>query len=580
MSFPATGDQFPDAAWLPAFEQYQANDAWFSGDQAALQEVYAGTQASAGYSRGDSDATHYNKADGTKRKGGLKGLMSRFFNGKIVTEGEHRTRIHAPVASNLATLSADVLLSEPAVFRLIDADGKSIESGKTGQAATVQDRLDRIMNTERTHRALAEAAELAAGLSAVALTAHWDRATSEEPWLEATPCDAVIPEFAGGRLAAATMYTTYPQTNALGAVNEVYVHIERHEPGVVIHGLARLSVDGKIQAILPLDTIAATQHIPSIPGSRPGALFGTVELPTGIDLITVQWWRNLPTRNYRKHGVLKAMGRADFEGVEIMLDAVDEVWSSWMRDIKIARARLIVPETFLDLQGPGLGGSFDDDREILTALQYTDLGPDQGKIEAHQFSIRAEEHAATLLALTREITQHAGYSLSSYGERADAGAITATEVSDRTTMTERTRDKKFLYLAAAVKPLTHALLELDRVHYRGAGIPKGAEISIEIPELSQLDPEKEARTIQFLDSASAVSIDTKVRMQHPDWEESQISAEVARIREEKGIVLEIDAGDEDRVDPLADIDAVEPGEDDVDPTDAAADPAVREGSGR
>lgn len=538
--FPVVGDEFPSAEWAAAFAQYEANDAWYSGDQAKLQAVYAWT-AGAG-TRGDDPATHYHKASRSWRKGGARGWLSRMFNGRVVEDpGEHRTRIHAPVAGNLATLASDLLFAEPPTFRIYNAEGKPTKD-------RTQARLDAVLNSERTHRTLSHAGEETAGISAVVLTAHWDREISDVPWLQATSADAAVPEFVAGRLAAVNLYTTYPTGTGSG---QVYCHVERHEVGAIVHALLLLE-NGKVAGVARLEDRPETAHIPRIGGAVAGPIDGSIALPTGIRQLTAAWWRHLPTRAFRKHGALALAGRAVFEGAEQMLDAVDEVWSSWMRDVKIARARLIVPEAFLDVQGPGLGGAFDDDRELLTGLAFTDLGGvDRETISAHQFAIRAEEHAATLLGLTREITQHAGYSLSSYSESQSSGGVTATEVTDRTTMTERTRDKQRLYFVDAGEPIARALMALDAVHYSGRELPADVDLRIEIPPLSQIDPEKEARIMGFLRSAQAASTDTLVRMQHKDWEETQIQEEIDRIRQENGLDDEQDPALLDRVPPGA-----------------------------
>ena len=44
-------------------------------------------------------------------------------------------------------------------------------------------------------------------------------------------------------------------------------------------------------------------------------------------------------------------------------------WTSWMRDSRLARARLIVPKGYLRGKGPGQGATFDDDAEVAAALK-------------------------------------------------------------------------------------------------------------------------------------------------------------------------------------------------------------------
>jgi hypothetical protein len=50
--------------------------------------------------------------------------------------------------------------------------------------------------------------------------------------------------------------------------------------------------------------------------------------------------------------------------------------------------------------------------------------------------------------------------------------------------------------------------------------------------VSQVDPLKNAQTVQILDAARAASTATRVRMIHPDWEDDQVDAEVRTIKEE------------------------------------------------
>lgn len=561
---PEAGSAWPSPDWFYAYEQYAVNDARYSGDQQALQRAYARFDGG-GKNRGDSDAYHYNKGDGTKRTGGLKGFFYRFFNGRPIVADEARTRILSPAAYNLANLSSDLLTAEPPTFRLVDQNGKAVKS-------PAQDRIDTILNGKSTRRTLSHAAELAAGLGAVVLTAHWDPAKTDAPWLEATACDAAIPEFIGGKLEAVNLYTMHYDVNKAGVISDAYIHIERHEAARVIHGLYKITVSttmydknsfgfDTLGELVPLGTLPATEAIPLIPGSVAGPLNNTIALPTGIDLLTASWWRNRPTKIFRKYGDLSMLGRSDFEGEgEMWLDAIDEVWSSWLRDIKLAKARLIVPEQFLELQGNGTGGgytpSFDEEREILQPLNFLTL-KDNETITAQQFAIRAVEHQQTLTALTRELTQFAGYSMSTYGDEAGASK-TATEVVDRTTLTERTRDKKALYMFEALDPIAKALLALDKAHYRGPGLAVDADLDIEIPDLSQIDPEKEARTLQYLRAAQAISVRTSVDAQHPEWEQTEKDEEVARILAENNLSetpVSLDAATADRVPAGAQLDA-------------------------
>ena len=558
MPMPNPGAEWPSPMWQLAFAQYATNDARYTGDQQALQAAYARLGGQTGASRGDSDAYHYNTP--ASRRGGIMsrfaGFLYRFFNATPAQPDEARMRFLSPAAYNLANLSSDLLTAEPPVFRIVDENGKAVKS-------KAQDRVDKVLNGKATNRALAQAAELAAGLGAVVLTAKWDDGTNHDaPWMEFAACDAAIPEFIGGQLDAVNLFTVHFTTAPGKVVNDAYVHVERHEQGAIIHALYAVKVTdqryqdngfafAELGRAVPLETVDALAHIPQIAGSvrGDGELANAIILPTGIDQLTASWWRNRPTKTFRKFSNLSMLGRADFEGEgEIILDAIDEVWSSWLRDIKLAKARLIIPESMLDtVDGQS---AFDGEREILQQLAFVPKA-DQELITAQQFAIRAADHQQTLTALTRELTQFAGYSMSTYGDEAGASK-TATEVVDRTTLTERTRDKKSLYLFEAADPIARALMDLDKVHYRGPGLAPTDELDISIPDLSQIDPEKEARTLQYLRAAQAISVRTSVDMQHPEWEQSEKDAEVQRILAETGMSEEppvVDAGTVNRTNP-------------------------------
>jgi hypothetical protein len=59
-------------------------------------------------------------------------------------------------------------------------------------------------------------------------------------------------------------------------------------------------------------------------------------------------WRHIPTAAY--------WGQSDFQGIEGILDALDETYSSWMRDVQNGKGRIIVANSLLESTGPGQRG--------------------------------------------------------------------------------------------------------------------------------------------------------------------------------------------------------------------------------
>jgi ADP-ribose pyrophosphatase YjhB (NUDIX family) len=157
------------------------------------------------------------------------------------------------------------------------------------------------------------------------------------------------------------------------------------------------------------------------------------------------------------------------------------------------------------------------------------------QITSTQFDIRVEEHLATIDAIKREIASMTGYSVSHLGLKDEGGMRTATEVTADYTDSERTRDKKAMYVKPALARLAVVALKIDKVIFPSFGADPGNDIpDVEFAAVSQVDPEKQARSIQMLDMARAAATKTRVQMAHPDWEADEVDAEVALILAEQG----------------------------------------------
>lgn len=554
MPLPQPNKPFPSVDLQPVFDQYRSNRAWaFGGDQ-DIAGVYGGWDAS----RGDDPNTHYNRTSGSFL-GRVWRSMNRPFWGKSdpkVTGGvkQQKTRLHSPIAGNLSALSSDLLYAEPPRI-LVQRDGAPLPSDDD-----LSQQLAQILD-EQFEATMSEAGEWVAGVSSACLVAQWDtRDGSRRPWVTVSPADSFIPEYRGSTLTAVNLFTTYHDVAANGRTNATYTHVERHEVGTITHALYRSSrSDGSdIGAVVPLDDwIEQVAHYRDIIGHLEDDVTQTIILNTGIDRMTAYPWINLPTRRYSLTPATRWAGRADFEGAEQVLDKIDLVWSAWMRDIVIGRARLFVPDQFLEAAGAGGGPSFDEDAEILTPFAGAALNPDGGMqeaISAQQFAIRAADHAATLQALVLELLTHAGISPASYQGVQQDGATnrTATEVTADRDATNRTRKRKIRYHNRAVVPLVEALLDLNRVHYRGDTLGADDEVVVDFPTVDQIAPLVLAQVQQTLRAAQAASTRTLVKMQHPDWEPKEVDDEVrAIIAENPGLAGEVepDAGTEDRVDP-------------------------------
>lgn len=497
MSLPIGG------AWPPpphdiALAQEALWSAWLVGDPEGLSTVYGAI---------DGPVT---TSSFFEREGGVIPAVARFFWGRPSTTGQRKSRLHVPLAADIATASADLLFSEPPQF---------LASEDANDAA--KEHVDELLNSAAFHSALVECAEITAALGGGWLRLVWDTEVADSVMVDTVPADAAIGEWRWGMLQAVTFFTEYVQ----GSGNqEVIRHLERHEPGAVLHGLYR--GDAK--------TLGHAEPLSEHPSTAPYAELVDDEgaIATGVKSLTAAYVANMrPQRKWRKSEPLVELGRSDYDGVEGLMDALDETYTSWMRDLRLAKARIIVPEFMLTDLGKGKGAAWDVDQEVYTALAVSPMDTTAtNAITPQQFAIRVTEHQQTAATLTDEILRAAGYSPSTFGLGSE-GMATATEVVSRERQSARTRDKKTRYWSQALEPLLTTWLELDALVFN-----RGAKGAVEViwADSSQPDIEALARTAETLNRAAAVSTDTKVRMLHPDWDEDAIDKEVALVLAEQG----------------------------------------------
>ena len=80
-----------------------------------------------------------------------------------------------------------------------------------------------------------------------------------------------------------------------------------------------------------------------------------------------------------------------------------------------------------------------------------------------------------------------------------------------------------------------ALLQLDRAIYRTAGIHDSDRVQVEFPDVLTSDIGTVASAVSMLHNAQAASVETLVKMQHPEWSSRQVEDEVALVMKEYGV---------------------------------------------
>lgn len=481
--------------------------AWYSGNTDHLAAVYGGPT---NY-RSNAVARQFFEVD--KRRAGGEEL--RMFWGQQPSPGQQSAKLHVPIGADIAEMSANLLWADvPTVT--VDADSTDATTAKSTQA-----QIGRYLD-DRGHAKMREAAETTAGLSNVYLRAVWDTALRPRPWSDVLPATAVIPEWRWGFLAAAIVWRELPP---LTDQSKVWRLLEYHTPGTIEYGLYEGGV-----GVLGMRAGSLAEHpdaedlVPRVDTAGRQA--------TGIDRLLITHLPNvLPNRTWDGIPGTAPLGRSDFAGVEPLMDALDEAWTSWMRDLRLGKAKLVVPQSMLDADGAGTGARFDVDKELLVSLNL--LGEDTMKasISEIQFKIRVEEHERTTKALRRQILSSAGYSAQSFGEEGNV-AVTATEAVARKEESLATRGTKLLYTRPALIEHLTTLMMVDVRHCGAKGVDPAAELTASWPQAVQPDQEATARTLSLLDAAGAISTFMKVKMRNPEWDEAEVMEEVERIRED------------------------------------------------
>jgi len=467
-------------------------------DFAVWGEWYAGAFAAAGtqYSRVPLTSGGYVE----RMTGGFVHRHANITSGTATMQRAKSQSVHCPLAADIAMTSADLLFGEMPDLRL--------EANKA-----TQKRLDALCEEMGLQNLLLEAAEVCAAIGGSYLRVSWDKAVAEVPFLSAVDAELAVPEFRSGRMTAVTFWRKL-ESEGKGVLR----HLERYEPGVILHGLYK-GDERTLGDAIPLEGHPETKDLPE-----------SIEVPAEVPGRLLAW--HVPNVRPRHGDRRSYLGRADISGAETFLDALDEVYSSLMRDVRLGQSRILVPSDTLEAKGGrGAGRDLDLDREVFTELE---MPPEKLPPTHIQGEIRTEQHLAAVVDLIKQIVSKAGYSPQTYGLDIQGQAESGTALRIREQKTHRTLGRKRRYWEAALRLALHALLVVDVTQF-GSRI-KPARPEIVWPE-EAMGPGEMAQTLLDLRNAEAASIESRVRLLNPGWDDAKIAAEVERIRQESGSLV-------------------------------------------
>ncbi|MEU4171010.1 capsid protein [Streptomyces sp. NPDC026665] len=438
-------------------------------------------------------------------RGGMVGRVARWFWGEPTPLGEKRANLHMPLARDVARTSAGLLYSEPPAL-------------KVATKAT-QERLESLMDVGMK-RTLIGSGAVGAALGGSYLRIVWDDAISDRPWISPVHADGAHPEFAyGEKLRAVTFWTVLAVDG-----QKVTRHLERHEPGVILHGVYE-GTEQNLGKPIDMGGFDETKNLQPVRDLPIGKRLACTYIP---NTMVAPDWDDIPGAT--------GLGTSDYQGAETFLSAVDETYTSWMRDIRLAKSRIIVPSGYLLNNGPGQGATWED-REVFAPMNVPPTSDQQ--ITLNQFVIRHEEHRATIEELVGKVIRNAGYSGGTFGDDSAGPAATATEIKARTARSMTTRAEKAELAAPKIADVVEVLLILEA----SGMFPGVSGVEVERPDVVfqdsvQDDLKSLAETASLLQQAEAMSTQAKVAMLHPDWGEMEQREEVDRILRETGRLVE------------------------------------------
>jgi A118 family predicted phage portal protein len=465
-------------SWPPMdLERYkmQEHNAWFSGEAELLANFYF-----------DNDLKNYlNLNYGTRNS-------NRFWARQIKNSSEYF--IHVPIANDISETSSSFLFGETPLIRF-NSDSEGMKDA--------QSTLDKMLTESGFYQKLVEGAEVASAIGGVYLKIAWDSELSEYPIPVIAQCEQAFPTFKFGKLVKVKLVYEVEYDGST-----CYRLVETIEKGKITNELYQGSADNLGNKV-SLSECEATK-----------------DLDETVDTAGVMTCFFVPNMLPNKLNRMSPMGRSDYQGQETLMDALDEVFSAWMIDVQIARGKIHVPSGYVKSMDNG------KTKFNIDTMMYEELDIDptamSKPIEATQFEIRAEQFEKTCLNLLDRIITSAGYSPQSFGLNIAGRAESGTALNVRERKSFSTTSKKQSYWEPVIKEAVTSMCVLYNT-FLGGKLTNDLEVNVEFMDSVSNNLTEVSNSVKTLSDAKALSTDTKIRMVHPEWTDTQVQEEVERI---------------------------------------------------
>ncbi|MFC8432245.1 capsid protein [Streptomyces sp. NPDC057253] len=436
-------------------------------------------------------------------RGGIVGTVARWFWGQPTPLGEKRANLHMPLARDIARTSSDLLFSEPPTLK--------VENKKT------QERLEALMDVGMK-RTLIAAGETGSALGGSYLRIVWDTDLRPGPWVSLVHADGAAPEFVHGDILKTVTFWTVLASDG----QKVIRHLERHEPGLILHGVYEGTPENLGKQV---DLTAFPQTAKLLPVRvLPAGMERRLAVSYIPNTMIAPDWLDIPGA--------AGLGTSDYQGAETFLSSIDEAYTSWMRDVRLAKSRILVPDGYLQSNGPGRGALWED-REVMVGMNIPPT--ENAEIKLNQFAIRHAEHRSTIEELVGKVIRNAGYSGGTFGDDSDGAAVTATEIKARSARSMSTRARKAEFFAVGIADIVETLLILEASGlFPGVGRVEVERPDVQFQDSVQDDIKTLAETAELLRRAEAASTETLVAITQPGLGDTERQEEVDRILKESG----------------------------------------------
>lgn len=487
-----------NSAWPPAelehlFAPITTWAVWYEGDTGKLADLYSGNTT----------------IRPSQLSGGVVGRIARWFWGQPVPAGQSKAKTHIPIARDIARASATLLFGEELHVDV------AADAAKPKQNP-LQDRLNVILDGNRWQSLLPEAGEFCSALGGVYLRCGWDAAVAQHPLISVVQPDGAIPTFTWGRLTEVTFWQVVRKEGST-----VWRHLETHQPGRIVHQLYQ-GTQSNIGTVVPLTEARQTADLPVNAESA---------IETGTPLLTAVYVPNVkPAPLWRGDPIGQHLGASDLAGLEGRMDELDEAWTNLRREGRLNKSRILAASSLLENLGPGQGAAFDLDREVFAPMHSPADAPAL-QVTLAPSTLSVDDRLKEIDAIVRDIYSNAGYSPATFGMDGEVAA-TATEVAARERKTMSTREMKTRYWTAALEDFLEAVTAIDKAVFN-----QGQQVRPRVTFSASVSPTitETATTAQLLNTAQAASTETRVRLVHPDWDDTQVQAEVVRIMAEQNM---------------------------------------------